>query len=748
MGICLAATNSKLIEKAILQMNQPSVIDDPHFRKVNKTTAQNIDVNLFFNHKYLPGLISPALSDTMNQFYQKSGYAVWSEVDLTQKDNLLMLNGFSFSDETFNSYLDLFLYQKTREFTLKEYLPASTSFFLTLNLDNPVNYFKDYQSYLSNCGELEAWKSGIDEAVATSGVDLVKFVTDHLEGEVGVVYTRYDSLQPDENRLLVMKLNSGSNAGAILMNAAKLSASKTGAKDGTRKFQVDQETTYDIANWPVADFGGKVFGRLFNGARTSWFTIYDNCLIMGASYETVERYLRALVVGETLGNDRYFKDFETGMSQWSSFTVWFQPAYAAAFLSNVFSDMVNQSLDKQLGAISNIEAFGWQFGAENKMIYNTIKLKYNADPKARSNAAWRSFIGSAIISQPQFVTNPFDKGEKAVIFQDSEHHLIMVNKVGRQIWKVRLPSAIVGEVKTIDFLKDGKVQLLFNTRESIYLLDQKGNNLPNFPIMLRSAATNSVSVFDYDNRRDYRFCIAGEDHKIYLYDKKGNMVDGWEPMKSEHDVVQSVHHLRVGPKDYIVFFDKSRIYILDRKGKDRVTFDQSIALSSNDFVFEKVGKNGIRLIKTDREGNIHFYNFDGKEESLSVGKFTPEHHFEAADLNGDKKVDYIFLDENTLSAFDSSGAVLFTQTFEQKADPNIYLLPWEGISKVGVVIPESTSVLIYNSDGTLLMEPPLYGHSPFAAGFFTRGESVLNLLVGSSDGYLNNYQLKQPLAQK
>ncbi len=67
--------------------------------------------------------------------------------------------------------------------------------------------------------------------------------------------------------------------------------------------------------------------------------------------------------------------------------------------------------------------------------------------------------------------------------------------------------------------------MLFSTRNYLYLVDRMGNFVERYPVKLRSPATCGVSVFDYDNTRDYRLFIACEDKKIYAYTKEGTLVE-------------------------------------------------------------------------------------------------------------------------------------------------------------------------------------------------------------------------------
>jgi hypothetical protein len=92
-------------------------------------------------------------------------------------------------------------------------------------------------------------------------------------------------------------------------------------------------------------------------------------------------------------------------------------------------------------------------------------------------------------------------------------------------------------------------------------------------------------VFDYDNTRDYRLFIACENKKVYAYSKEGILIDGWAFDQSESMVTQGVNHYRIGDKDFLVFGDRYRTYILDRKGNTRISTDTYFPRSQNNNYF-------------------------------------------------------------------------------------------------------------------------------------------------------------------
>ncbi|HOH96222.1 MAG TPA: WD40 repeat domain-containing protein, partial [Candidatus Enterocola sp.] len=117
--------------------------------------------------------------------------------------------------------------------------------------------------------------------------------------------------------------------------------------------------------------------------------------------------------------------------------------------------------------------------------------------------------------KPQFVINHYT-GETEIAIQDEKNQFYLINSEGKILWKIQLPEAIIGDITQVDMLKNKKLQMAFTTLNKLYIIDRTGKNLKSYPKNLPSRATAGLSVFDYDNKRDYRFFIPTENKQINL----------------------------------------------------------------------------------------------------------------------------------------------------------------------------------------------------------------------------------------
>jgi hypothetical protein len=336
--------------------------------------------------------------------------------------------------------------------------------------------------------------------------------------------------------------------------------------------------------------------------------------------------------------------------------------------------------------------------------------------------------------------------QNEVFVQDLRNNIYLINQVGRILWKVQLTEPINSEIFQVDYFRNGKLQLLFSTQNTLYLVDRNGNFVDKYPVKLRSPATCGVSVFDYDGTHEYRLFIACEDRHVYAYTKEGNLLSGWEFETSEGEVSQPVEHFRIGNKDFIVFGDRFKTYILDRKGNTRIGVETYFPRSARNTYLLDLPRDGSgpALVTTDTAGRVYFLGFNGKNRTLEPSMhYTDKHYFDYRDLNGDGKPELIYLEGNTLTVYKSDMSRLFTRDFESTTLSRPLSYQFSATDrKIGVVSPSENRIYLINPSGDLYAGFPLQGNTHFSIGNFGDTLSRFNLVVGSSDNFLYNYRVR------
>lgn len=396
-------------------------------------------------------------------------------------------------------------------------------------------------------------------------------------------------------------------------------------------------------------------------------------------------------------------------------------------------------LEKNMISLRKVQAIGYQFVPSNNMIYNSFSLSFKPELKEEATAQWESLLDTIVYSKPMFFTN-HNTGRNEIFVQDLNNNVYLINSAGRVLWKQRLRERIKGNPAIIDYYKNGKLQILFSTENYLHLLDRNGNYVERYPVKLRSSASNGMAVYDYDNNRDYRIFICGTDRVVYLYDKTGNVVKGWNQFRTTGVVRKEVEFFRVSGKDYLVVNDDQNMYILDRKGNVRVGVKEQVQRADGSQL--RLTSEAIpAMVLSSVDGSLKFVSFDGQVGTVKTGDFSPQHVFEYFDIDSDGLGEYIFIDKGTLYCFDNDRSKLFSSDLDSEEITGPFGLVFSSNDKkIGFVDIEHGLIHLIDSRGKSVSGFPLRGSTAFSIGRLS-GNINFNLIAGGTDSFIYNYEI-------
>jgi hypothetical protein len=744
-GLFIFSNSSLLIENAVDQLlSGDGLPEDEAFRKVYGTTGTNVDANVFFNLRHLPGYISSFTGEPATSLLKDfDNLASWAELDFHLRDDALLMNGFSFSESSENSYLNIFEGQSPVNIKAISAIPSFTSGFLAIGLSDPILFHENYLDWLEGSDRMTDFAIMEETFFDLTGLMPAEAFHSVMTGEIALVMTGWDSHGTKGETFLMIDTRSRSLSEELMLQMLAHNARITGNSIDSyiEVYHVDRETAYNIYSFPYSRTGEMLFGRIFGLSATSYFTFVDNYLVFGESIKGLSGLIHANVLNQTLGSDNRFNDFSEFLVSHNNFYLYTDLARSAGILSNLLNERLTSNLGNNPESLRRFQAFSLQFSAGREMIYNNSYLRYSSQVFEEPRTEWQTLLDTLIDFKPVLLQN-HNTGENEIIVQDLNNNIYLINNAGRILWKKPLPGRIMGTVHQIDLYKNGRLQMIFNTAERIYLIDRNGNDVGRYPVRLPSPATTGISVFDYDNNRDYRIFVAAEDRSVVVRSGEGNVVTGWNFRETEHNVYHEIQHIRSDGRDYIVFGDRHRVYILDRRGNARVKPDNTFPVSvHNNIIYEgRTPSSDPRLTLTDTTGGVWHIYFDGRTQVKRPGNYSSEHFFDFNDVNADGYNDYIFIDEDRLDVYSSDGSSLFSHEFTVPIDhaPSYYYFSRED-RKIGVVSRSAGQIFLFNSNGGIYNGFPLQGRSYFTIGFLQSGQGNFHLLVGSPDNFLFNY---------
>lgn len=733
-----------LVGEAIRHSNSLNLLNNHEFTEIYKTIEETSLANIFINHatfhQALAGLVTPEIKKMISQI---SSYSSWTNLDLSVNAKNIMLTGYSLSKDSSDNYLNIFRDQDAQKMTIEKAIPANASFFVSLNLKNSGTFISRYESYLRATDLFYPREMNLVEFKKKTNTDPVKLIRELSGNQFAGVYTSINKSNPTQNRFFVAELINPSDAGKKLKKTISEYSRNSKTLEGNLKvdYAPGAKKSYEIYQLPISNMAESVFGRVFGGIQGEYCTIYDKYLIWTDNLPGMKSYLQSLAASKTMANDSVFQSYIHERVSNPNFYMYGKVPkifrLKNVFLKAEISDRLSNSED----VIRKFSNFSWTFSVSGKMVKNQIDLKYEPDLKEEPQAVWQLKLEDRLAVRPVFVLNHKDLPNREVIVCDKQNNLSLINKEGLVLWSINVPGEIVSEIHQIDLYQNNKFQYVFNTKTQLYVIDRMGNKVGKFPLTLKSMASNGVLLVDYGKNKEFRFFVAGEDRKIYAYDRWGKLVQNLSFAGSEFPITQPGLHVEAGDKDYLVFSDKQNTYLLDRQGKSRDIQAAPFDHSGNQICFIQNGNP--RLISTDISGKIHIQDFSGQAEIKEFGKFGQGHRFVVFDLDGNGSPEYIFADGKKLSVFGMDGKKLLERSFEGVITETPFLCTSAAENPItGIVLGTENKVYLIDKKGSTIKGFPLQGNTRFSFGKFSDSSSWNNLIVGSEGNSLVNYRIE------
>jgi hypothetical protein len=755
--LLLASNRAIIIEQAIRQLSSNGIQNNPYFLEVTRNTGSQ-DVSLFINHNWINSFFSGVLNrktiekadefgaTTRFQYAAKADkfreFAAWSEVGFQFNDRQLVLNGTSAADDSLNHFLSVFDNQQPVRSGAADILPYNTSFFCSFTFSDKNSFFEKLEEFFMHSPAYYHREERMKRFDRGFGTNVRKVFQDMAKDEVIAATTTIPVDPSNKTTLFILHSEGRSATEKQLQNL--MTSYATRAETEISKlysdFSADNENQFRIYRFPYPSLPGLWMGSPFELTEARFVTIYDNLLVFSNTEQGLQEYLLNMIRGSTLARDNGYKVFRQSRLSRSNIHIFADVNKTFSLRNEIFAPDILKQIEEKEESLRRFGMISWQIQRDNNLYLNSLAIELRPEMDEHAQTTWQSQIGSEIATKPLLVINHNDRSNREIIFQDEQHNLHLVSGSGSVRWSLPVSGKIMSEIKQVDYYKNGRLQYLFNTIEKLYLIDRNGNNVAHFPVTLKSPATNGVNVFDYDNNRSYRYFVAGEDRKVYAYDNEGKIISGWNFGQTESEVTTPVQHFRIDGKDYIVFKDKSKVYIQDRQGETRVPVSAEFNNSKNPLVLNLNGTP--KIVATDTGGKVYYLYFDGKIEEKKTDRFSENHFFTVDDLNGNDIPDFVFADGNEVTVLDETGKKLFSQKLDGPIGhlPNIYTFA-AGLKKVGVTDETSNRIYLFNPDGKLHQGFPLHGNSEFTIGKLSESNTGLNLIVGSEGGKLYNYTL-------
>ncbi|MBN2638047.1 MAG: hypothetical protein JXR65_03050 [Bacteroidales bacterium] len=708
--VLILSRSDSLVLRSLTTVN--NFTQSKSFRQIARTSGTIVNASLYLYYPKLILLTVPLINKSYkNQWLKLADFADWTEVDLLIKNHQLLLNGYTNTSK--NNILRSFYAttpQNNKAFTV---FPFDTRIMLNRWINplkqiqqNKISQFpSNYQKDIAQFSKL------ITQTAYISDASIVEEIPHKSWAVIGVS----DAL----------------SASGTLERLATLSRGNV----------FKRYDNYTFRRIKIENFIPSLLGSEFSNITESYYTIVNGYVIFASTEDALIRLINFYDTGKTLDLNDNFTTFTNTLASQSNLSVLVQPKGLFGFINQYFNNKVSGFITENRSVLENFPYIGLQWSNSDSLFYTNISISFNTGFKDENLALWKLQLEDNIIGKPSLVKD-HQTGKYDIIVFDKSNRMYLINSNGKILWTKRLPDLPVSSIYSVDYYKNRKYQYLFNTESNLFLIDHNGQLVDNYPIRIIPKATNGLTLFDYNNNKDYRILLAQADKKIYDYDIKGNRIKGWDDPKMPDIVTGKIYRLLANHRDYIIITDAdNQIKIVSRRGKERIILKSDFKKADNSaYYVNKTNNKGI-ILTTDTQGQLVYISSRGKLQYTSFGKFTPEHFFLYDDFNGDGIKDFIFIDQKKLTVFNRFAKVIFEHTFSSDItiQPEFFSLG-ERQKVLGVVVSDENTIYLFDKNGNILVSKGLTGSKPFTVGSLNNDGDIN--LISASGNTLYNYRLK------
>ncbi|APD06252.1 hypothetical protein UJ101_00714 [Flavobacteriaceae bacterium UJ101] len=653
-NIFLLSEEKLLVEEGIRQLNaDSSILSNEDFKKIYEATDSNKDANIFIQYTDFNQLAKNYFKNANTKWMKF--LADWSAIEIDFSSNNIELEGVTIANFVKASYGSIFKDLKANNKEILNQLPNTVAALVYISIDDYTTFSQNYERYLNTSQILFKKQKNLE---TYKEYNPIKEFTKWIGKEVVIAYLSEEDTKVF-NELFIVESIDDIVAKEVL---DKISNTVTDYR-GFKINQIQYETILQ-----------DVFGNYVEELKKPVYTLIDNYVVFANSENSLKSYVNDVLLQNYFVKNNSNADFIKSFNSKGHVFAMGNGSEGIGLIKSFLDKEKAADYSKNKKALSKIDHMGFQINFDEHIGFTQCLITVNkndSDSNSSKSVAqlWnQSFSGK--LKQIDLVRNHKTK-EKELAIQDDTNTLYLVSNSGKKLWEKKLEEPILGKIHQMDIFKNGRLQLVFNTKSKLHVLDRNGKEVKPFPIKLSKPATAGCGLFDYDKARNYRILIP-QGATMTMYNQSGKVVTGFKYGMGK-SVNRMPKHIRIGGKDHIVTTaTDGSVIILTRVGtsranvaekfsmkgdfnfiKDQIVFqtddDKTVKIDFKGKISQSANASKDIMTRNFKNGVLHLLN----DEVIFKGKNTIEHDLDevndyTVDFYEDTNHQFLIVIDNTL----------------------------------------------------------------------------------------------------
>ena len=634
-GIFFGSSSKLLVQDAIRQYgSETNLLKNNAFIKVKATINGNAPANLYYNFNNLFSLLDIYTKEKQTKNLFLENFSDWTATDIFIKDNSFFANGLSFPAYDNSQFLRTLKNQKVTNNDICDIIPHNTSLVFETGLINAKLFFDNKNIFLQKHNAFYEWEKRKRYLEENYNFDLNEFLK-YVDNEVGIFYISAENNNSFEQKFSFIESRDIQQSSIFL----------SGLINTKTKIEYDEFKIFNIAEPNLVSF---IFGDIFLIENNPYFVVIDDYLVFGNSIAALEYVIDNFKSNNVLSTSKHFKEFAKQISDKSNIFFYLNPGESFNSLASTLNKQWRELLTFNEDSLRNFTGFVFQLNVGTPLFLNNITLFYDKNYKEELKQEWYAKLDTTFAIKPQIIYDYISKKEQ-VFVQDNSNKIYLFSSDGKKLWEKQIDEKIKGGISQIDFYKNKKLQILFNTENQLYLIDRLGRFVEDYPKNLDFKSTNQHALFDYKNDRNYRIIIAAKDGMLYNYDKKGIQVKGWKYKAIQNIIHDKLQYFTKNSKDYILCPSKDKnLSLLARNGSRRVIYNTDASFTKNPLQLDHHGT----LYGITNDEKLWRGTLDGNSTEIFLTNLTNDSKFIINNIDTKTEQEFVYTNDKKVFIVD------------------------------------------------------------------------------------------------
>jgi len=572
-----------------------------------------------------------------------------SDIKISEKH--LLMNGFLIDSGSSQSLFSLFKHQQPAVIDLGNIISSRVAVLAQYSISLLNRWFEDQNGFVTQHHVLV--QDSLWSALSQLGI-----ARESLRNAIGSQFAVCYLSIPNEGIVNVVELNEKKLQVSVFEEIASKMAFQNQDSLYTEMYK-----GYSIGLIDYKDFLFQLYYPLAQRSAKSYFFKSGKYLLMSENVVLLKLFIDDMESDNTWGKSVDWNRFFTSTLQEANVNLFFDGRLTGVYLKNklnpkwrAFVDSTNfLGIEKGSVQLSRLESNyyfngSFQFGDLNKHIITDRQIVVQRE------------LNNPIISQATLVRSHISKNIEIAV-QDSSNAFLLLSKDFNSLWELPIASEIVSGVSQVDYFANGKLQYFFSTKDAVHVIDRLGRYVQGFPVRIGQLNIEYAQVVDYDMSKRYRYLLADSKGDIYLRDKDGGSLDGWNPRSINGRLASAPNHFRILGHDYFVAVQQNGVvHMMNRRGEYVKGFPVASNIKPSGDFFVSIGNSLLSTYLTLVSGDGLKVEIDWSGQITKrdvLLKQTKDSRFQMVKSKMENSSVILRIDAGKIAVLDGDGSMIF-----------------------------------------------------------------------------------------